>query len=239
MPSHKISCIISAYNEESNLEATLNSIINHPLLEEIVVVNDASTDQTLNILQSFNSKRLNIISHHYNLGKSAAIKSGLKHVKNKFVLLLDADIPNITAASINSLTKPIINGKFDVAIALIGDRLQRLFKIDILSGIRCTTKDILVNFLDLYQPEGYEFEVLFNKYLLENKLSFCFIDWTNSYFKYSTEKYGRISGTKRIIAKRLAIYKKIGFVNFYLQYAKMFFRKNKFHQNYRAQNANL
>lgn len=221
---NKVSCIISAYNEANSIEEVLKQIAHHNLIGEIIVVDDGSTDTTVEVAEKYTQ---HVIRHNKNRGKSAAVKSGIKKASYDTLFLLDSDIPNITRKNIEDLLTPVLNKEYDVSLALIGNPMQRLIKVDILSGIRCIRKKHLVDFFSKNNPVGYELEILLNKYILERNLSFRYADWTNSHFKYSTVKTSFLEGLKTILKKRVAIYKKIGFFSFYYQYLQFFLKKNK------------
>lgn len=194
MSKFKITCILSAYNEASNIKEVLIPLVSSKFFDEIIVVDDGSSDGTSHVVKSV--PNIKIIKHKKNFGKSAAIKSGLIQTKNDVVLLMDADIPNITRETIKSLILPVTSDNCDISIALIGNPIQRFLKVDILSGVRCSKKSIFIDYLNNYDPTGYEFEVLFNQYMFEKRLNYCYVDWTNLYFKYSTTKYGMLDGLK-------------------------------------------
>ena len=88
----KISIIVPAYNEEDGIEKTIKSLLNlnYPNKVEIIIVNDASTDKTINKINKFSSK-IKIIDKKKNAGKAAAINSGLKIAKGDFIGVVDAD----------------------------------------------------------------------------------------------------------------------------------------------------
>lgn len=86
-----ISVIVNAYNEEKHIKKCIDSIINQNYKNiEIIVVNDGSTDNTLNILNSYNEPRLKIISHE-NKGLSLSRNDGIDNAKGKYIYFLDAD----------------------------------------------------------------------------------------------------------------------------------------------------
>ena len=91
--NNKLSIIIPVYNEKNTIEKLLNKI--HKLRnikKEIIVVDDASNDGSVNILRK-NKKKINkLIYHKKNLGKGAAIKSAQKFVKGNVVIIQDADL---------------------------------------------------------------------------------------------------------------------------------------------------
>ena len=86
----EISVIIPIYNEDSTCNEIINKIKNVKLVKEIIVVDDASTDSTFEILNSIDD--INIIKHSSNIGKGAAVKTGLDHVKYDYVITQDADL---------------------------------------------------------------------------------------------------------------------------------------------------
>lgn len=91
----KISVIIAAYNAEQYLSETLDSIFLQTLDNaeyEVIVVNDGSTDNTLDILNSYKKKYSNLtIIDKKNGGPSSARNSGLDIAKGEYVFFFDAD----------------------------------------------------------------------------------------------------------------------------------------------------
>jgi glycosyltransferase involved in cell wall biosynthesis len=91
--NNKLSIIIPVYNEKNTIEKLLNKI--HKLRnikKEIIVVDDASNDGSVNILKKNKNKINKLIYHKKNLGKGAAIKSAQKFVKGNVVIIQDADL---------------------------------------------------------------------------------------------------------------------------------------------------
>lgn len=86
--NEKISIILPAKNEARNLAALLPLLIKTVPKAEIIVINDGSTDNTLDICSSNNVR---IINNHYSKGNGAAIKSGARAAKGKLLVFMDAD----------------------------------------------------------------------------------------------------------------------------------------------------
>ncbi len=90
--SKLISVVIPAYNEENGIGSTLDKVKDvltaRGIAFEVLVVNDGSTDATARIAAE---KGATVISHPYNIGNGASVKTGLRNAKGDLVVLLDAD----------------------------------------------------------------------------------------------------------------------------------------------------
>ncbi len=87
-----LTVIIPVLNEEKTLERILKKVLLQKEVGEIIVVDDGSTDQTLRILDSFADPKIKVLKHQKNLGKGAAIQTGLKKARGKFIIFQDADL---------------------------------------------------------------------------------------------------------------------------------------------------
>jgi len=88
----KMTVIIPVYNEEEAIRRTLDELLSavEDLGWHIIVVNDGSEDQTGSILDSF-ADRLNVITHPYNRGYGAALKTGIRAAKTELIAIYDSD----------------------------------------------------------------------------------------------------------------------------------------------------
>lgn len=89
----KVSVIIAAYNIEKYIQRCIESVVNQSEREiEIIIVNDGSTDNTLNIINKVNEldDRI-IVINKKNQGLIEARKTGLKYANGEFILFLDGD----------------------------------------------------------------------------------------------------------------------------------------------------
>jgi dolichyl-phosphate beta-glucosyltransferase len=87
-----LTILIPAYNAEKFIEKTVEELLINFSDEEIIVINDGSTDKTLEKLQGFQD-RIIIINHLKNEGKGLAIQNGFKKSTGEFVVFTDADLP--------------------------------------------------------------------------------------------------------------------------------------------------
>ncbi|MBE3553722.1 MAG: glycosyltransferase family 2 protein [Thermicanus sp.] len=108
-----ISVVIPAYNEVEILPQTLSSLEEIPFWDELLVIDDGSTDGTRFLSLPPKGRWLR---HEKNLGKGKALETGLKEAKGELLLLLDADLGK-SAMYAKQLIFPILQDRADVTIA--------------------------------------------------------------------------------------------------------------------------
>lgn len=84
----KISIVLPAKNEAAAIGLTIAAIRQLTCVDEIVVVNDGSTDQTLQVAEQAGAR---VVSHPYPKGNGAAIKTGARHAQGEIIIFMDAD----------------------------------------------------------------------------------------------------------------------------------------------------
>jgi glycosyltransferase involved in cell wall biosynthesis len=111
----KLSIIIPCYNEKDLLPQLVSLVKAAPVSEkEIILVEDGSTDGTTDLIRTSMEKEVTkVIYHPINMGKGAAIRSGLGAVTGDIVLIQDADL-EYDPAEYPKLIAPILEGKADV-----------------------------------------------------------------------------------------------------------------------------
>jgi len=113
----KLSIIIPVFNEKNTINELIKKVRSSKLpskiTKEIIVVDDASTDGTTNILKKLNHRQVKIIYQRKNQGKGAAIRRGLKEISGDVVIIQDADL-EYDPQEYSSLLQPILDGKADV-----------------------------------------------------------------------------------------------------------------------------
>src|SRR5574340_245701 len=98
-----ISAIIPAYNEQDHIGNVIKSVKKRKEIDEIIVVDDGSTDATADVARRLGVK---IVSNKENHGKGSAMKLGAAHATGDILLFLDADLKNINSDKIESLIDP-------------------------------------------------------------------------------------------------------------------------------------
>lgn len=84
----EVTLLLPAYNEEAAIGEVVKRLAGLYPDFEILVINDGSTDNTATAAQTAGAT---VISHPYNIGNGAAIKTGLRNAQGKWTLMLDAD----------------------------------------------------------------------------------------------------------------------------------------------------
>src|SRR3989344_9030464 len=109
----KLSIIIPAYNEEKSIFEIIERVKKQKVYDfakEIIVVDDGSTDQTLDILKKITG--ITLMIHKKNMGKGRSIRTGLNIVTGDIVLVQDADL-ELDPEDYPAMIKPFVENKAD------------------------------------------------------------------------------------------------------------------------------
>jgi glycosyltransferase involved in cell wall biosynthesis len=172
MENKRISIVIPCFNEGDIIGAVLARIPTHPNINEIIVVDDGSTDNTVSEIKKIN-KNIKIISHKYNIGNGAAIKTGAKNASGDWLLLMDADgqhQPEDILKLINFIDDYDMvvgargkNAKISKSRSLgnmifnsLATYLTKIKIADLTSGFRLVNREKFMEFYDLY-PNQYSY----------------------------------------------------------------------------------
>lgn len=171
MSNPKVSVIIPVYNAEKYLIECLNSVINQTEKNiEIICINDASNDTSINILSEFakNDHRIKIIDYNVNKSASQARKDGVLISQGKYIMFLDAD-DTLETSACQSLSNMM--DKYDVDILQFGTY------VDALPSVKESTRKFFEGFAKpynkfLYGKEIFEgcFEYKKYRFTLWNKI---------------------------------------------------------------------
>jgi len=109
----KISIVIPVYNEKETIETILSRVGAQELDKEIIIVDDASSDGTREILEKLNDPEIKTFFHQRNQGKGAALRTGFEKAGGEIIIVQDADL-EYNPDEYRSLIQPILDDKADV-----------------------------------------------------------------------------------------------------------------------------
>lgn len=198
----KISCIICAHNEAQRIGDVLSAVQNHPFINEVIVVDDGSTDGTAYVVRGMPWVKL--VSYPVNHGKSYALAAGIENAQHDTLLFLDADLVGITADDITKLIDPVREGKVDVSMSLRKNssfiyNYPQLIGLDYVSGERVMPKWLFnaESLKTLCQLPSLGAEVYVNKLILKENLNVEIVQWKSVLNPSKTEKIGLWQGLKK------------------------------------------
>ena len=142
-----LSVIIPVYNEEHHVAEVIRRVRDVPIPKEIIVVDDGSTDRTVDELEQERKQGGDLVRVHQamiNMGKGTAVRIGLKYARGDIILIQDSDL-EYDPADYPALLEPIRSGEADV---VYGNRFHRRipgmgFKYRLANTILATTASAL------------------------------------------------------------------------------------------------
>jgi len=111
----KVTCIVPAYNEAGRIENVLSILIDSSLIDEIIVVDDGSSDGTGEVVRK-SFPNLKIIRKAKNEGKANAMITGAIKAKNPILFFCDADLTGLTQDHLKKIILTVVCGKLRMAV---------------------------------------------------------------------------------------------------------------------------
>ncbi|HZF01430.1 MAG TPA: glycosyltransferase family 2 protein [Methylomirabilota bacterium] len=110
-----LSVVMPVFNEAATVGEVIKTVLVQRPVQQLVIVDDCSTDGTWEKLQPLaqNEPRIKLVHHEINQGKGAALRTGFTHATSPIAIIQDADLEYDPAEYFRLLT-PILSGKADV-----------------------------------------------------------------------------------------------------------------------------
>ncbi len=109
----KLSVIMPVYNEVGTIEEIIRRVKAVDIDKEIVIVDDGSTDGTREYLQKISDPLIGVFFQEKNMGKGAAVRTGVAEATGDVIVIQDADL-EYNPQEYHQLIKPILDGRADV-----------------------------------------------------------------------------------------------------------------------------
>ncbi len=194
--SRRIAAIVPALNEESNVGNVLKVLLSSKILDEVILVDDGSTDKTAEIGKKLGAK---VVRLEKNKGKGNAMRQGLKATDAEIIIFFDADLIGLTDNHIVSLVNPILKNEVDMCVGVRG-RLFGLPRLIInidplmaIGGERAIKRHLLENIPEKF-IQGFAVEPSLNYYCIKNKLRIKYVILPDLSIIIKEKKWGFYKG---------------------------------------------
>lgn len=187
MKKESVVAIIPAYNEEKTVASVVRVVKACPLIQEVIVVSDGSTDHTAEVAKKAGAR---VIVLKQNIGKGGAMRKGLSKTQASVILFLDADLIQITKQHISLLIQPVLSREKEMQVG-IWDRgkiiASVVHRFPLISGLRAVRREVLEAIPKKYF-QGFMVEAAMNYYCRSRHLSYGSLDLKGLHIRHKYQK---------------------------------------------------
>jgi glycosyltransferase involved in cell wall biosynthesis len=163
-PLRRVSAIVPAYDEAARIAPVLDALVSHPGIDEVLVVDDGSTDGTGEVASARGAR---VIRNARKSGKGAAMQRGVNAAKGDVIFFCDADIQGLSHEIIDEIVEPVRRGETEMFIGMIDRRIYDaplvIRFVPLLGGIRALTRQLWERTPRRFK-KGFEIETALNYY---------------------------------------------------------------------------
>jgi len=184
-----VSAIVPVFNEEKTISKVVNTLLMNNLIDEVICINDGSTDTSFDILNHYKGK-IEIVNLGKNHGKGFGLSVGIKQAKGDIVAFIDADLTNLSNDHIRELIMPILNnearGIVGYPSSVKGSLLNPLSNF---SGERAYFKKDLISHLEEMAKTRFGVEVFLNNLFDKKEIKKVPLKNLKGLFKYEKRTF--------------------------------------------------
>lgn len=162
----RVAAIVPAYNEEGRIAAVLQTLTSSPAIDEVIVVDDGSSDRTSDVARKVPGVR--VVTLPQNRGKGGAMREGATRTDADVLLFFDADLVGLTPRHVEDLLEPVCSGRATMAMGIFkGGRLwtdMAQFFAPAITGQRAIRRETFLEIPNL-ESVGYGIELAINDYV--------------------------------------------------------------------------
>lgn len=210
-----VSCIVPAFNEERSIASVLAVLTASPLIGEIIVVDDGSSDNTAGIVRK-RFPKVCLLSHAQNKGKADALLTGARRAKYPVLFFCDADLTGLRQKHIKKLVLPVLEGRVRMMVGtpeymntwiksnwyrrLFGKKPVRMSEFIVgLGGEKVLLRSDFLKIAPRILGSGYGVEHIILDYFKKRKLKFRYCLLEGVGHTYKLRKWGLVEGGVREI----------------------------------------
>ncbi len=171
-----VTAIVPAYNEASRISKVLEVLAAHPGIDEVIVVDDGSSDNTENAVKAFN---VTYVRNAENKGKGYSMDRGVALARNSVIFFCDADVIGLTHDIVDEIIRPVAAGETGMFIGMRNRKWYAVHQIisfvPLLGGERAVTRclwqkipgyykrffriESALNFYAIYYGDGFQYKI--------------------------------------------------------------------------------
>ncbi|WP_276499773.1 glycosyltransferase family 2 protein [Pontibacter litorisediminis] len=214
----EVTCLIPCHNERERIACVLDVVVGTAHISQVICVDDGSTDGTADFIQR-HWPEVEVVRLLQNVGKTAAIKYGLKYVRHEVLLMMDADLQDLRKDELEAALEAY--QKYTSLDMIILRRINspwfvKWYRSDVLlSGERILRTADLRQVLR-QQLKCYQLEVAINRYMLRHKKVVRWMPWS-AMNTYKVDKLGVLDGSRKEFQMYVDIVNYVGFSHMLLQ----------------------
>lgn len=162
--------IIPAYNEEKNIAAVIRALKQSPMISEIIVVNDGSTDMTGDVAKAEGAR---VITQE-NKGKAAAMAVGARAANADVIFFADADLLGFTVDHIRDVIAPVQDGRAGMSVGIRGwgntPMWVMKYVLPVIGGERALRRDDFLRLSAHPAAKRFGIETVMNAYCKKHRI---------------------------------------------------------------------